>query len=68
MPSYLISLKPAFMRLIHAKDTLLRLMFDAKSDYELNLINSYLQNKDSNSFCYFSKTLLNLILYHQLYN
>ena len=58
------------MRLIHAKDTLLRLMFDAKLDYELNLINSYLQNnyKDSNSFCYFSKTLLNLILYHQLYN
>ena len=37
-------------RLIQAEDTLLHLMFKAKSDYEHNLINRYLQFKDSNIF------------------
>ena len=56
MPSYIhINAKNHFTEtnlqgLIHAEDTLLCLMFKAKSEYELNLINSYFQNKDLNSF------------------
>lgn len=48
-------------RLIQAEDTLLHLMFKAKSDYEQNLINGYLHD---DMYIYATVTLLLILPYY----